>query len=390
MRAAAALLLALLLGGAAGADEGRRIGGWFRIADSAAALWSVETLDPANETRVRLLPRDAPSPARRVIVIYPRQSSAYDVAVTTLLEDFAARVDPPEVVVVNFDRDAARGEEIISEAAAEGFSLGLAMGSETVEWLVARNGPPPLPFVTICAKDPVPLGQMADYTGGSGRNIAFTSLNLLVEVQVEHLLRLRPDLRAVAILTDRSNVSAVETQARPIAKALREIGVETVEVAVEGAETARSDLERALPSALARLREVDPSLERSLYWITGATAVFAEIETINRLAGPVPVLSVAPEVVREGEASAALAVGVSFESNARLAASYAWSVLSGDAEAGSLPVGVVSPPDIAINFLQARRSGLSVPFPLFEAASQVFGPAGEPARIGGRSVAPDG
>ncbi len=390
MRAAKLLLAILLVFAAPRSEAFARVGDWFRIAPEAAARWIVEAPDPADETRVRLRLRDGPEPTSLIYVLYPRKSSAYDTAMTTLLEAFASRDDPPEIVAVNIGRDGARGEAILAEAAASGAALAFAMGSETVEWLAARPEGPPVPFVTVCAKDPVPLGQIGGYREGSGRNIAFTSLNLLVDVQVEHLKLLKPGLKGVAILTDESNISAVETQARPIAEALREIGVETAEVAVRGAETARADLERLLPPALERLRAADPDLGESLIWITGATAVFAEIGTINRLAGAVPVLSVAPEVVQAGEASAALSIGVSFESNARLAASYAFKILSGAAAAGDLPVGVVSPPDIAINFLHARRIGLSIPFPLFEAASAIYGPDGAPARLHGRSVAPGG
>ncbi len=386
MRAATLLILLALAILTPRTEASERLGDWFRIAPEAAALWVADLPDPADEMRVRLRLKDAPEPSRLIYVVYPRKSSAYDIAMTTLLEAFAARADPPGIIAVNFAKDPARGEAILREATAGGAALGFAMGSETVEWLTARTAEPPLPFVTICAKDPVPLGQIGGYREGSGRNIAFTSLNLLVDVQVEHLKLLKPGLKGVAILTDQKNVSAVETQARPIAEALRQIGVEAVEVAVRGPETARADLERLLPAALERLRAVDPELRESLIWITGATAVFAEIGAINRLAGVVPVLSVAPEVVQAGEESAALSIGVSFESNARLAASYAFKVLSGEAAAGELPVGVVSPPDIAINFLHARRIGLSIPFSLFEAASAIYGPEGEPARVNGRSL----
>ncbi|MFN3261791.1 MAG: ABC transporter substrate binding protein [Pikeienuella sp.] len=390
MKAAALLFtLALALAGAR-AEAFDRIGDWFKIAPEAAARWEADLPDPADEMRVRMRLKGAPEPTRRIYVVYPRKSSAYDIAMTTLLEAFASRADPPEIIAVNFEKDPAQGEAILREAAEEGAALAFAMGSETVEWLAARPAAPPVPVVTICAKDPVPLGQIGGYREGSGRNIAFTSLNLLVDVQVEHLKLLKPALKGVAILTDESNVSAVETQARPIAAALREIGVETADVVVAGAETARSDLERLLPAALERLRAADPELDDSLIWITGATAVFAEIGTINRLSGSVPVLSVAPEVVQAGEESAALSIGVSFESNARLAAAYAFKVLSGEAAAGDLPVGVVSPPDIAINFLHARRIGLSIPFPLFEAASAIYGPEGAPARLNGRSLPPGG
>lgn len=387
------LLVALLLAASAARAEGDfpRIGGWFKIGDAAAALWAADLPDPADASRVRLRPKGAgDGPLRRVVAIYPRKSSAYDIAMTTLLEAFAARAEPLEVLAVNYDRDPAKGEAILAEAAASGAALALAMGSETVEWLAGRAAAPPVPVVTVCAKDPVPLGQIEGYKGGSGRNIAFTSLNLLVEAQIEHLRLLKPGLRAVAILTDSENVSAVETQARPIEAALRAAGVEAFTVAVTGAATARGDLERLLPEALARLRAADPGLDGSLFWITGATAVFAEIEAIGRLAGAVPVLSVAPEVVQAGPASAALSIGVSFESNARLAAAYADAVLADPAAAGRLPVGVVSPPDIAVNFLVARRIGLRIPFAFFEAASFVYGPDGEPVRLGGRSAAPGG
>ncbi len=390
MKAAAALLLAFFVALPAWAVNGagfQRIGGWFKIDPAADALWAVDLPDPANEMEVRLRLRAAPAgPLRRVVVVYPRKSTAYDIAMSTLLEAFAARAEPLEVRAVNYERDPARGEAILAEAAASGAALMMAMGSETVEWLVGRPEDPPVPTVTICAKDPVPLGQIAGYEAGSGRNVAFTSLNLLVEAQVENLKLLKPHLRAVAILTDAENTSAVETQARPIEAALRALGVEAFTVAVEGPQRARADLERLLPEAMARMQAADPELDDSLFWITGATAVFAEIETINRLSGRVPVLSVAPEVVQAGEASAALSIGVSFESNARLAAVYAEAVLADPSAAGRLPVGVVSPPDIAINFLQVRRLGLRIPFPLFEAASFVYGLDGAPLRAGGKSL----
>ena len=89
-----------------------------------------------------------------------------------------------------------------------------------------------------------------------------------------------------------------------------------------------------------------------------------------------------PEVVNGTEASAVLSIGISFESNAHLAAIYAGEVLADRRKAGDLPVGIVSPPDIAINFKKAREIGLRVPFNFFESATYIYGYDGKQVRNG--------
>src|SRR5688572_18035154 len=117
-------------------------------------------------------------------------------------------------------------------------------------------------------------------------------------------------------------------------------GIEVLEIAVQDPEQARAELTSIVGAAVETMRANDPSLANSVFWITGSTAVFAEIATINRHADRVPVLSVATEVVRPGDDSAVLSIGISFESNAHLAATYAIDVLTGRAQAGELKVGV--------------------------------------------------
>ena len=68
---------------------------------------------------------------------------------------------------------------------------------------------------------------------------------------------------------------------------------------------------------------------------------------------------------------AVLAIGVSFESNARLAGIYGAQILNG-AKVEQLKVGLVSPPDIAVSFLKARDIGMRVPFSFFEIASYIY------------------
>ena len=138
------------------------------------------------------------------------------------------------------------------------------------------------------------------------------------------------------------------------------------------------------------MRTNDPTLANSVLWITGSTSVFREIETINAAADAVPVISAVPEVVQPGLVSAVLSIGISFESNAHLAAVYGADVLQGRAKAGDLKVGIVSPPDIAINFGRARQIGMRVPFSFFEGASFIYDYSGRVVRNGGRAALPAG
>jgi putative ABC transport system substrate-binding protein len=98
----------------------------------------------------------------------------------------------------------------------------------------------------------------------------------------------------------------------------------------------------------------------------------------------VPVISAVPEIVKPGDDSAAISIGISFESNAHLAAVYGADVLLGRVAAGDLRVGIVSPPDIAINFRKTREIGMAVPFRFFESASYIYDYEGRAVRtVGG-------
>jgi len=49
-------------------------------------------------------------------------------------------------------------------------------------------------------------------------------------------------------------------------------------------------------------------------------------------------------------------------------------------------VGVVSPPDIAINFRKAREIGLKIPFSFVEGANYIFDYDGKPVRHRGKLI----
>jgi putative ABC transport system substrate-binding protein len=221
---------------------------------------------------------------------------------------------------------------------------------------------------------------MRNYDSGSGTNFAFTSLNMPVEAQMAYVLQLKKNLQNITILVDATNTSAVETQARPIADYAKAHDIQVFLGEVHNPENSREELTHIVGDAVKAMRKNDPELNNSLFWVTGSTSVFREIATINKYADRVPVVSVVPEVVKEGRDTAVLAIGISFDSNAHLAAIYGADILAGRSRPGELKVGVVSPPDIAISFLKVRELGMVVPFSFFESASFVYDYDGHPVR----------
>ena len=355
---------------------------WFKtVGESVQQSWVVSMVadDPLQKRIVRKDPTPGAA-ARRIMVLYPRPSSAYDVAITKMLDVFAEKDINADVTIYNFNKDDARGQQAIAWAGRSGVELIFSMGSESTAWLYSHYKGGNIPVVSVCSKDPVMLGQTPSYDRGSGTNIAFTSLNMPVEVQMNYVLELMPNLKNFGILVDGANVSAVETQAKPMAQYAKQRGIQVLDLAIQDPKNAKAELAELVKSAVALMRKSDPTLSQSILWITGSTSVFGEIATINENSDRVPVLSVAPEVVKAGDDSAALAIGISFESNAHLAAVYGAEILAGTQKVGNLPVGIVSPPDIAINFRKAREIGLEIPFNFIESANFIYDYEGQAVR----------
>lgn len=384
--ACTSLLAATMLAAApATATEPAPYASWFRHTDEVLANW---TIAPVEDDPMQVIIRHR-NPFKnvkpvRVFVLYPRPSSAYDTSISKILEIFQEKSLRAEFRVFNFNRDDARGQEALKRA--QDYDLIFSMGSESTAWLYEKYRNGKVPVVTVCSKDPVELGQVASYDKGSGTNFAFTSLNMPIEVQMAYVFELKPELKNIGILVDAENVSAVQTQAEPIANYARSRGIQVLNVSIKGSQNAGEELKRGVATTVERMRRNDPTLTNSVFWVTGSTAVFREIATINDSSDRVPVLSVVPEVVKAGDDSAVMSIGVSFESNAHLAAIYGSEVLLGRAKPGDLKVGIVSPPDIAINFRKARAIGLKVPFSFFESAGYVYDYEGRAVRAAGKAA----
>lgn len=391
VRGIVAALLALLLSAPVAAED-RPFSTWFKYGSEIDAAWDVAA-DAAKPMIVlirRKLAEDHSAEKRgvmrRVLVLYPRSSSAYDIAITKILNVFATKEVNADLTVVNFELNQTRGKETLQFAEKNNFDLIFAMGSESTAWLYDNYRGGAIPVVSVCSKDPVELGQMKDYESGSETNFAFTSLNMPVEVQLAYVTEFKPGLKNIAILVDSKNISAVQTQAEPIAARARKQGIQVYMGTVQNPAKANEELEQIIPDAVRTMQKNDFDLSKSVFLITGSTTVFREIRTINEKAGRVPVVSMIPEIVTAGRDTAVLAVGISFESNAHLAAVYGTDILRARARPGQLKVGIVSPPDIAVSFLKAREIGLRVPFSLFETATFVYDYDGQLARPTGRKV----
>ena len=360
--------------------------GWFRYDESIRDDWR-PVADQQDPLRLKIYKGSASAtsglriePRFRVMVLYPRPSSAYDVAITRILDVFSDRDIVAEFTVFNFDRNDKRGKIAIDLAESTGIDLIFSMGSESTAWLWNNYKDGKVPVISVTSKDPVMLGQAEGYDRGTNTNFAFTSLNMPVSAQLAYVLELRPNLRNLAVLVDSKNVSAMETQARPIAETASAQGVRVLNLEIQNPENAKEELAALVKDAVTTMRKNDVNLENSIFWITGSTSVFREIATINKYSDRVPVLSVVPEVVQDGDNSAVMSIGISFESNAHLAAIYGLKVLEGEAKIGELRVGVVSPPDIAINFRKAREIGMSIPFNFIEGANYIYDYEGKAVR----------
>lgn len=363
---------------------------WFKYSPRILEKWVVEATENPNHVELEPIRRPASGVRKRVLVMYPRPSSAYDISITKILNVFEDKLIDASFTAMNFLKDPARGRAIMKRSEAGNYDLILAMGSETTAWLWENYRGGRIPVVSVCSKDPVVLGQSPGYNRGSNTNFAFTSLNMPIDVQMAYVHDLKPKLRNIAILVDSRNVSAIETQSKPVLDYAKSRGIRTLELSVQDPANARAELEAMVKDATAQMMRNDPDLSNSIYWVTGSTSVFREIATINAYSSRAAVLSVVPEIVRGGTDSAVLSIGISFESNAHLAAVYAAEILTGRQRVGEMRVGVVSPPDIAINFRKARDIGMAVPLSFFEAASTIYDYEGNPVRIDGVGVKQSG
>ena len=360
---------------------------WMVFSDVNKHNWSgrIESHTPSR-LYVKSNAEVADSTPKKILVIVAKKSGSYKLALNKLLEVFFQEKYAAEFEVVNIAGSETVGLALLTQAQSQGFDLVFTMGSEAAALVHKYYTNGPLPVVTSINKDPVTLGQVNSYTAGSGTNIATTTLNVPIDIQLNYLFQLNPKLKHVALLYNHNHKQVVATEVKPFRKAMIAQGIRVIDVTVESRDKAREQLEKSLPEAMDLLREIDPTLNNSLVWVTSSTAIFSNLDIVSQYSKGVALVSTNPNAVKAGGESAVVAIGIDRRNNAHLAAIYALRILRDKENPGDLEVGVVTPPDIALNFKVARELGLKIPFTFLEGASFVYDYHGELVRSFGQNV----
>jgi putative ABC transport system substrate-binding protein len=363
---------------------------WFQPPEEMLTTWKIVP-GPDDSFMVSLVPTyldDSTTETKKLLFLYTKAHPLFDHSTNQVLSVFVDRDIPVEATII-LAEDEQAGKDAIAYAEANQFDLIFSMGSDASAFLHETYQGGEIPVVTLLAKDPVLLGQMPDYESGSGTNIAYTSVGVPADLQMRYFQELVPNLKNIVILYAQENASAVKTQVEPLDDYAQAAGMNLIHVAVlnqEEPDETRAELENKLSQAVSQIEEIDPEAEESIILVTSSSSIVNVFETVDALANNIPVVSLFPDLVRAGEVSAVLSVGVSFDSNSLLAALYGVRILQGEASPGELPVGVITPPDIAISFAKTREIDLKIPFAFFESATFIYDPNGELVREQGQPV----
>ncbi|MCP3852277.1 MAG: hypothetical protein GY694_18875 [Gammaproteobacteria bacterium] len=361
---------------------------WLQLPSETLKNWQV-TLDnnaPGVMSIKFIGKREPQHIQKKILILLPKKSASYVLATEKFLNVMHLNLIDADITLIHFNKDIHRGKAALAKAESMQADLIFSIGSETAALVHQFFQNKSIPVVTSTNKDPVQLGFTDHYKQGSGHNIAYTSLNIPTDVQMNYLFTLRPKLKVIGLLYNKNHKQVMATEVLPLKKKLSELGLKVIDIAVSSRNTAHQDILDKMPEAMTDMAKIDPGYNNSLLWITSSTAAFTQIDTINQFSKQVPVLGSIPNIVKEGDDSAVLAIGIDRRNNAYLASLYAVKILTGQADAGELSVGVVTPPDIAINFRIAKKIGLRIPFQFFESASFIYNYEGKPARLFGQKV----
>lgn len=362
---------------------------WFKfsISQTAEKAWQENIRTDINNLETLNIFSISFQSDKKIMVFINGQASWSDTAMKKILEVYADKRFFPLILVANYKKDKLLLQKYLKKAEDEKINLIFTIGSSVLADVYQAYKGKKIPVVSVCNKDPVLLGYIKDYENGSGNNFAFTSVNTPINLQINYLKKLNTNLKNVAILVARSNSSAMKTQFLPLKKELLNQNINVVDV-ILGPEKKVENLDQIigdqikiqLPRVMLQLKKADPGLKNTLFWLTYSTSVVRNLTLLNQLTQNTPIIGVATDTVQNGDNSAAIGIGVSFKSNAYIAAIYGLNIIEGKQKAGELKVGLVSPPDIAINFKIAKKMGFRIPFGFFENANIIYDYEGKKVR----------
>lgn len=385
VRAAQVRRAALLADGTVGASALK----WVQLTPQTLAKWTLAQ-DAADGSRFTLTPKNLATLSgtpKRVLVLFTKPLSSFDDTLTAILSALIEKQVPVTITLFNFEQKDNLLKAGLAFGEAEKFDLLAPMGSEATQSVHDAYQGGALPTLSLFTKDPVLQGYLRDFNTGSGTNLAYCTNAVPIEVQMTYLRQLKADVKNIAVLYSDTSRSTLEAQVTPLKALATQQGIGVLDVVVHSDTNPAPEFNVAVPKAITAMASSDPGLQRSVFWATGTTAVINSIDLLSRLSGTVPMLSVYPELVKEGMGSAILSVGVANVNLGLLDANYMLDILYNGKKPAAMKAGVVSPPDLAISFMKSQQIGLKIPFSFFENAGYVYNHAGKVVRSNGQTVA---
>lgn len=310
----------------------------------------------------------------KLAAIYFKRSSAYDIAISEILNFYQEIPANLEIHVYFTDYDEELTQQILNTLLTDRTELVFSMGSDTTDFLWEIGRGLDLPFVTVASKDPVSMGYLEDIDSTSNNNFAFTSLNMPNDIQFVYLEEFLPRMKNVVILVNTNNDSAMRTQAIPLQEIAEERGMRVFMVEVDQFNSAaiNQQFKEGLRKVVEDLRNVNAIPYDTLFWMTGSTILFERYPLVNSIVTDYLIGSTIPDqTLGPVEETASFGIGVTFDSNGRLAVAYSYEILFNGIDPGTLPIGMVIPPDISINLDHFEQKGISITFSLLEIANLV-------------------
>lgn len=362
---------------------------WLQLDAPRLENWKYEVIDGDIPGRL-YSPLSTERTDFKIIVLCAKKSSSYQLAFNKFLEVMEQKLPSVEAYVFNCSKDEPVALKVFQYARRIKADLLLSMGSEAMLFANKHLKGDDIPVVTCINKDPVLLDLVEDYKSGSKTNMAFTSVNVPTNVNAEWLLKLKPGIKALALLYDPDHSSVVSSEVKPFKAYLEKMGIDVIDCAIptEAGTDIKEAIKKSMNKAIALMGKSDPDLSESVFWLTSSTNLFSELKTLSKYSGTVPLISSVPNTVNTSSESALMAIGIDRRNSANLASLYVIEILKGNIEPGDLPVGVVTPPDISINFQTAKRIQFKFPFDVFENSSFIYGYDGTILRSFGKNIYP--
>ena len=354
---------------------------WFEPAAHALDGWSI-----AEDGPTIVVTPAGKTPEYEISVVWAKKSDAYDEAFGAVLVAFADAELRARWRIRLMDPEACAPPEAASCGTALRRAVGrpdliMTLGTRAMRAAHSHLRTGEAPVVTVASKDPKLMQLSPPFQKGGP--IAYTSLDSPAAALVEAMKLLLPEIGAVIVVSIASNDGARRTQVRPMLNELESRGSRSVDAGFTKGGDLGKRLRMDIAREAARLRTDGLDEKRALVWVTGCTALFDHIHDIRKGAGGLAVLGVTMSLVDGTDNGLAMAIGSTYEANGRLGADYAISILRG-ADPATMSVGVLEPPEVALDFKAMKAAGHRVPFELFERAAVIYDGEGHRVRQNGQ------